>query len=110
MKKYIIKENTINYLFYLFIFSIFIFFIKIIKEINPDPDMYFLAATGRYIVENRVVPIINPFTIHDGLKIIVQQWIIDIVNYLIYDHFGNIGIFIFPLSKPWVRCFSDCIL
>ena len=56
-----------------------------------DSDSYFLMATGRYIVENGEVPKINPFVIHSDLAIIVQQWIIDVINYLLYDNFGING-------------------
>ena len=104
MKKYISKEKLKNYNFYLMIFFILGFFSKIIKEINPDPDMWFLAATGRYIVENKTVPTINPFIIHEEFEIVIQQWIIDIINYEIYNNFGMTGIYI------CVNCICYCVI
>ena len=67
----------------------------LIKARTPDPDTFFLAATGRYIVETGVVPTVNPFVIHDNFGIIVQQWLFDVLVYRIYDSFGNEGLFVF---------------
>ena len=64
-----------------------------IKSAIPDTDTYFLAATGRYIVENGIVPTINPFVIHEGLDVIIQQWGFDVMIYELYDNFGNLGLF-----------------
>lgn len=66
-------------------------FALLIKRNNPDSDAYFLAATGRYILENRQIPLINPFCFHDGLRIIIQQWIPAIINYWIFVTFGEEG-------------------
>ncbi len=64
---------------------------------NPDSDMWWLASTGRYIVEYKAVPKINPFVIHQDFQIIVQQWMAAIVNYLLYENFGRIGLISFSL-------------
>lgn len=64
----------------------------------PDTDTYFLAATGKYIVETGTVPTINPFVIHDGFGIIVQQWLFDVIIYGIFNSFGNMGLFVFVAS------------
>ena len=66
----------------------------IAKMYLPDGDSYFLAATGRYIVENREVPKINPFIIHEGFGTIIQQWVVDVLNYLAYDKLGAFGMYI----------------
>ncbi len=79
---------------------VFIYFVSIalfIKTRTPDNDMYFLAANGRYILENKKVPYINPFVVHEGLKTVWQQWIPSVVNYLVYARWGNRGIMVYGL-------------
>ena len=76
--------------------GILIFFIPcIIKARVPDSDTFFIAATGRYIVENGIVPTTNPFVIHEGFGMIVQQWLFDVLIYGIYNTFGNLGLFVY---------------
>lgn len=58
-----------------------------------DSDSFFLRATGKYILEHREVPKINPFTFHEDFKIIIQQWVVDVINYLLYDNFGVTGMY-----------------
>lgn len=77
---------------------IIIFAACFIKARVPDSDTFFIAATGRHIVENGVVPTINPFVIHDGLGIVVQQWLFDVLIYGIYNTFGNFGLFVYVAS------------
>lgn len=66
-----------------------------IAAFMPDTDTNFIIATGKYIVENREVPKINPFVIHEDFKTIIQQWGFDVVIYLIYNTFGYQGLFLF---------------
>lgn len=67
----------------------------LIKATLPDPDTFFLMTTGRYIVENGIVPTINPFVIHEGFQIVVQQWLFDVIVYGSYSALGNMGLFLF---------------
>lgn len=76
--------------------GILILFIPcIIKASIPDSDTFFIAATGRYIVENGIVPTTNPFVIHEGFSVIIQQWLFDVLIYGIYNYFGNVGLLIY---------------
>lgn len=59
---------------------------------NPDSDMWWMMATGRYIIENHSFPQINPFVIHDDFQIIIQQWLLAVVNYTMYSSFGKAGL------------------
>ena len=47
--------------------------VGILRVTSMDSDAFFLASTGRYIVENWEVPKINTFTYHEGLEIIIQH-------------------------------------
>lgn len=63
----------------------------------PDNDAYFLIATGREILSSGKVPIDNIWTWHEGLKIIVQQWTVCVLNAYTYDTFGRYGLLILTL-------------
>lgn len=59
-----------------------------------DNDFWFLINTGKYILNNGF-PTIEPFTIHADLHFIVQQWLTDVIFYLVYSNFNIYGMFIF---------------
>ena len=61
-----------------------------------DNDFWFLINTGKYITNNGF-PHIEPFTIHSNLFFVAQQWLTDIIFYMIYNPFGEIGIYIFMI-------------
>lgn len=56
-----------------------------------DNDMWWLLATGREIVENGI-PYTNPWSIHEGLNIVVQQWLAAVILYGVYCAFGFMGL------------------
>ena len=56
-----------------------------------DNDLWFLLATGREIVETGI-PYVNPWTLHEGLGIVIQQWIPAVVLYLVHGTFGMAGL------------------
>ena len=105
MEKIISREKLEKFKFYILIIFACGGFAVLAKAFNPDSDMWFLAATGRYIVQNKVVPTINPFVIHEGFDIIVQQWVVDVINYLVYDNFGKIGIYIYAMTMFFLALF-----
>ena len=41
---------------------------------NLDNDIWFLLTHGRYVMEHGF-PMIEPFTIHEGFKFVMQQWL-----------------------------------
>ena len=94
MKKIIDKFKKFNpckplaILYILLIITISFFTLRII-----DNDFWFLINQGRYIIENGF-PTVEPFTIHNNLSFIIQQWLTDVIFYGIYHSFGHIGIII----------------
>lgn len=58
-----------------------------------DNDQWFIIATGRHIVETLSVPMENPFSIHEGMRTVIQQWLPSVWTYLSFDRFGEAGIF-----------------
>lgn len=56
-----------------------------------DNDFYFLYPTGEYIINNGF-PVKDFLSMHAGMDIIVQQWLVDVVFYALYSAFGKAGI------------------
>ena len=61
-----------------------------------DNDFWFIINIGRYIT-NHGLFYIDPFTVHEGLHVVVQQWPVDLLFYHIYNIFGEIGIWLLIL-------------
>ena len=49
-----------------------------------DNDAWWLIATGREIV-NHGFPRFNPWAVHEGMKIVIQQWIPSVILYNLYS-------------------------
>lgn len=102
MKKSKLKKILNNYmrcnppkiviLFLLF----FPFLLYFFDKFSFDNDFWFLVNSGKYIVNNGI-PHIEPFTIHEGLTFICQQWLTDVIFYLIYNKFNIYGMYILML-------------
>lgn len=58
---------------------------------NLDNDIWFLLTHGRYVLE-KGFPMIEPFTIHEGFKFVMQQWLSAVVFFLTYSNFGEMGL------------------
>lgn len=56
-----------------------------------DNDIWFLLAHGRYVI-NHGIPTIEPFTIHEGFKFVMQQWLSAVIFFSTYSKFGELGI------------------
>ena len=58
---------------------------------NLQNDIWFLLNSGRYVLENGV-PYIEPFTIHQGLDFVMQQWLSACTFWLTYNYLGVFGL------------------
>ena len=74
-------------LMFLFIY-IGVFFIPY----NLNNDIYFILKGGRYVLEHGI-PHIEPFTMHEGLHFVMQQWLTGVLFFKIHDLFGSEGLF-----------------
>lgn len=94
-----IKKHRKNNKILLIGISLFIITIimNTIKSICIDSDTFFLINTGKYIIQNKEIPTINPWVIHENFGIVVQQWVCDIFNYLAYSIGGFNGIFVLTI-------------
>ncbi len=59
-----------------------------------DSDFWFIVNHGRYILSNGF-PTTEPFTVHSEYAFSIQKWLTCVLFYGIYDHFGNIGMYVF---------------
>lgn len=59
-----------------------------------DDDGYFLLKHGEYIINNRI-PTIEPFTMHQNLNFVMQQWLYAAIIYLIHNTFGQMAVMFF---------------
>ena len=56
-----------------------------------DNDGWFILNSGRYVLENGI-PVTEPFTIHEGLHFVMQQWLTDVLYWEIYHYAGMGGL------------------
>ena len=54
-------------------------------------DIWFMLNTGRYILAQGF-PMVEPFTIHENLSFMVQQWLTCIIFWRVYELFGYAGL------------------
>ena len=59
-----------------------------------DNDVWFFLATGDHILEHGI-PYTNPFSVHEGLGFVAQQWLHCVISSLLY-HAGG-----FALMGVW---------
>lgn len=87
-----------------FLYFIIPILIAVYKSLIIDNDFWFLVNTGKYIVNNGF-PTIEPFTIHNNLSFMVQQWLTDCVYYFIHSFSGCYGIFILTFIQFFIILF-----
>lgn len=70
-----------------------------------DNDIWFILATGREILDNGI-PYTNPFSLHENMGIVVQQWVPCVISYLIYSAGGFVALGIWVLALFAIMAFS----
>jgi hypothetical protein len=58
-----------------------------------NSDIWFILNSGRYVFKNGI-PHIEPFTIHEGMSFVMQQWLSAIIFWINYSTFGEIGLYL----------------
>lgn len=81
----IAKTKNIPIQYYLFVLMILPCFIF---NKTLDDDSYFLLKHGEYIINNGF-PTTEPFTMHQNLNFVMQQWLYATIIYYIYNSFGQ---------------------
>lgn len=80
------------------------FLLFFVMPFKLNNDFWFLINTGKYIINNGI-PHTEPFTIHSNLSFVAQQWLTDVIFYLIYNKFNIYGMYIFILISNIVIVF-----
>ena len=57
-------------------------------------DVWFLLNSGRY-VETYGIPHVEPFTVHENLHFVMQQWLFALMLWKIYAAWGLSGLIVF---------------
>ncbi|MBQ3336237.1 MAG: hypothetical protein IJG80_02425 [Selenomonadaceae bacterium] len=60
-------------------------------KFGEEADTYFVMNLGRYILEHGF-PHIDPFTIHENLQLVAQQWLSGVLFWEAYKNFGVDGL------------------
>ena len=90
------KDKNINIPIKYFIFSFMIVIFVFSLRGNYGEDIWFHLAAGRYILENRYVPVVDTFSFSaDGQEWINQSGLSSLVFYVIYAYFGEAGLSLF---------------
>lgn len=56
-----------------------------------EADTYFVMNIGRYVFEHGV-PYVDPFTVHENLKLVAQQWLSGVIFWELFKNFGVDGL------------------
>lgn len=91
--------------YYHFIFLLIPTIIISHNYIHLDNDAWFILNTGRYIL-NHGFFYVDPFTIHEGFSMIVQQWLTDLIFWVVFHYLGNIGFFFFLTILTYILLFA----
>ena len=62
-------------------------------KLDEQADTYFVMNLGRYVLEHGI-PHVDPFTIHENLQLVAQQWLSGVVFWEVYKIFGVNGLLI----------------
>jgi len=87
MNKIEIKHKYIEKI----ILIVFMFLPILTIPLYLDNDSWFLLNHGKYVLEYGF-PHYEPFTIHQNMEFVMQQWLFSVVYWIIYSSFGKIGI------------------
>ena len=54
-------------------------------------DIWFILNNGRYVLQHGI-PYIEPFTLHQGMSYVMQQWLASVIFWVMYSTFGTMGL------------------
>lgn len=66
-------------------------FFQMFFKLPEEADTYFVMNLGRYVLEHGF-PNVDPFTIHEGLQLVAQQWLSGVLFWEIYQALGVDGL------------------
>lgn len=63
----------------------------LVVNLELDNDMWFLLNSGRYVLQHGI-PVMEPFTLHQGFHFLMQQWLSATIFWSIYSKLGAFGV------------------
>lgn len=96
-----LSDSLPSFLFFLSCFGIGMYFAA--KKFNPDNDAFWLIETGRWIIENKKLPLINPWSHEKNMEIVIQSPLCAVLNYVWSNYMGG-------LSSLWQLALIENIL
>lgn len=91
MTEKIMSLRITHYAFSVAFLSAVVVFWAMSFRLTENADTYFVMNLGRYVVENGI-PQVDPFTIHENLKLVAQQWLSGVFFWEAYKFFGVDGL------------------
>ena len=82
----------------------FLCIISLSLNVSNDFDIYFLVENGEFIIENGYFPTIDWISMHEDFNIILQQWVVSVIDYLVYENFSYIGLIFLVTIINLVTC------
>ncbi len=87
---------------FVLMFSIPLLFISMLFW-GLDNDIWYLLSEGRYIVQHGIY-YIDPLSMHEGLHVVVQNWLSASIFWVIFSAFGEMGLFLTVLVCNFFIC------
>lgn len=85
--------NTQRKIFRILTIAAICIFPCIFMKYTMDTDTWFILNLGRYTLHNGFTTT-DPFTMHNGLNYVFQQWLSGVYFWFIYNIFGEWGLYI----------------
>lgn len=70
-------------------YALFMLLPAVSIPLTMNTDAYFMLNAGRYICQTKTVPDTDFFTSHAGMHAIIQQWLTDVIYWLLYSKLGE---------------------
>lgn len=64
---------------------------SVMIPLRLNNDVWFLLNSGRYVLE-KGIPHTEPFTLHEGMAFVMQQWLTAVLFWAVYSAFGPVGL------------------
>ena len=65
--------------------------VEMIFKLPEEADANFIMNIGRHILQHGI-PHVDPFTIHDGIQLVAQQWLSGVIFFEVHELFGVAGL------------------
>ena len=65
--------------------------VEMIFKLPEEADANFIMNIGRHVLQHGI-PHVDPFTIHDGIQLVAQQWLSGVIFFEVHELFGVAGL------------------